>query len=213
MKQRNRKNLYTALCLLAAFVLWTAALCVVDVQAIGPNGSCVGFSQLNRFIHDLTGVHMSLYVITDWLGLVPLVFAAGFALLGLTQWVQRKHLWKVDHSILALGGCYLAVMGAYIFFENAVVNYRPVLIGGVLEASYPSTTTLLVMCIMPTAILQLNERIKSLAFRKILSVILAAFTVFMVVGRLISGVHWVTDIIGSALLSTGFVKMYCFVRN
>ena len=101
-------------------------------------------------------------------------------------------------------------MSVYILFEMLTVNYRPVLINSYLEASYPSSTTMLVMCVMPTAIMQFNSRIKSSALRKILSVVITAFTVFMVVGRLISGVHWLSDIIGGMLISAGFVFMYRF---
>jgi undecaprenyl-diphosphatase len=151
---------------------------------------------------------MRLYHITDWLGLVPVFVALGFAFLGLVQWITRKKLRKVDHSILLLGGFYLAVMAVYVLFETVSVNYRPVLIGGNLETSYPSSTTLLVLCVMPTAILQLNSRIQNTVLKKLLSRLLMAFVLFMVGGRLVSGVHWFTDIVGGVLLSAGLVRMY-----
>lgn len=151
---------------------------------------------------------MSLYTITDWLGLVPLGFAMGFALFGLIQWTKRKHLLKVDYSILVLGGFYIVVMAVYVLFEMFVVNYRPVLIGGILEASYPSSTTTLVMCVMPTAIMQFNTRIRNNVLKRCVTFAIAAFVVFMVIGRLVSGVHWFTDIVGGVLLSTGLVLMY-----
>ena len=192
----------------AVFVLWTVLVCFVDVRAIGPQGSSVGFATLNGYIHDLTGVNMRLYVITDWLGLVPIGVAFGFAVLGLVQWIKRKSLLKVDRSILTLGGFYIVVMAAYILFEIVVINYRPTLIGGYLEASYPSSTTMLVMCVMPTAMMQFSKRIKNELFRRCVMFIIIAFIVFMVIGRLVSGVHWITDIIGGALFSTSIVLMY-----
>ena len=194
--------------MLIAFVMWTVAIRFVDVQAIGPQESSVGFATINQFVHNLMGVHMSLYTITDWLGLVPLGFVMGFALLGLIQWVKRKHLLKVDYSILVLGGFYIVVMAVYVLFEMLVVNYRPVLINGYLEASYPSSTTMLVMCVMPTAIMQFNSRIKNNVLKRFVAFAIIAFIVFMVIGRLVSGVHWITDIIGGALLSTGLVLIY-----
>ena len=213
MKPKTKKNFCSAICLLAAFLLWTAALRFVDVQAIGPEGSVVGFAALNRFVHDLTGVHMVLYTLTDWLGLVPIGFAAGFALLGLRQWIVRKHILQVDSSILLLGGFYIAVTAAYIFFEIFALNYRPVLIDGYLEISYPSSTTMLTMCVMPTAVMQLNARIGHKLLRRCAASAITAFTVFMVIGRLISGVHWISDIIGGALLSTGLVLLYRSASN
>jgi len=198
---------------LGAFVLWTVLVSYVDVRAIGQNASSVGFATLNGYVHNLTGVNMLLYTITDWLGLVPIGVAFGFAVLGLVQWVGRKSLFKVDRSILALGGFYIIVLAMYIFFEIVVINYRPVLIYGYLEASYPSSTTMLVMCVMPTAMMQLHARIKSDVFRRCVLISIAAFTAFMVIGRLASGVHWITDIIGGALVSAGLVITYASVSD
>ena len=208
MKKDTHLYFLTAVCMLAAFVAWTIAVRFVDIRAIGPEGSSVGFAAVNLFFHNMTGVHMSLYILTDWLGLVPVGFAAAFALLGLIQWIQRKSLLNVDRSILILGIFYIAVIAAYLFFEKYVVNYRPVLIEGYLEASYPSSTTLLVMCVMPTAAMQLNRRIKNACFRNISGLIISVFAAFMVIARLISGVHWLTDIIGGAFLSAALVMMY-----
>ena len=209
----KRKSFYIGLGLLALFVIWTVALKFVDVQAIGPRGSSVGFATLNGLVHELCGVHMSLYTVTDWLGLVPIGFAVGFSVLGLLQWIKRKNLFKVDFNILVLGAFYMVVIAVYAFFEAFVVNYRPVLIDGFLEASYPSSTTLIVACVMPTAIMQLNTRINNRVLRHSIVAALCAFTAFMVIGRLVSGVHWVTDIIGGALLSAGLVMTYYSVSH
>ena len=208
MKKRNRKCFGSAVCLHAAFVCWTAAVRLVDVQAIGPYGSVVGFAYLNGFLHRLTGVHMSLYRLTDWLSLIPIGFAVGFALLGLYQWIRRKDIRKVDRSLLVLGGFYLAVLAAYVFFEIIPVNHRPVLLDGYLEASYPSSTTMLVLCIMPTAALQLRTRIRRRVFRNCVCRGIYGFTGLMVLLRFLSGVHWFTDIAGGILLSAGLVLLY-----
>lgn len=154
---------------------------------------------------------MTLYTVTDWLGLVPFAVAAGFAMLGIVQWIRRKNLFKVDFSLFVLGGLYIVTIAAYIFFEFAVINYRPVLIEGRLEASYPSSTTMLVMCVMPTAAMELHKRIRNKILRGCVIGVIAAFTVFMVGARFISGVHWLSDIIGGALISTGLVMMYHYV--
>ena len=208
---KRKTKFLTGGCLLAAFGLWTALVRLVDVRPIGPNGSSVGFAALNGFVHEKIGVHLALYILTDWLSLIPLGCILGFAGLGAVQWVQRKAIRKVDDSILVLGGFYGIVLAAFLFFEKAVVNYRPVLINGVLEVSYPSSTTMLVLCVMPTAMMQLRERIKPEKARLCVMVMLSAFTAFMVVGRLISGVHWCSDIIGGVLLSGGLVMLYSAV--
>lgn len=210
MKKKNTKTVLAASGALAAFALWTFLVCCVDVRPIGPNDSRIGFAAINGAFHALTGVHWALYALTDWLGLVPIGIALGFAVLGLVQLIRRKSLLKVDRDILILGGFYIVVLAAYLLFETVVINFRPVLIDDKLEASYPSSTTMLALCILPTAMMQLKTRIRSDAVRRAILGILAAFTVFMVVGRLISGVHWLTDIIGGVLLSGWLVMLYAF---
>lgn len=209
----KRKHFFTGVFLIAAFFLWTILLGIMDVQPIGPQGTMVGFAGLNQAVHVFTGVNMTLYTVTDWLGLVPLGFMFGFALLGLGQWIRRKHILRVDRSILTLGVFYLVVMALYVFFECYVVNYRPVLIEGKLEASYPSSTTILVLCVMPTVIMQLGTRIRSRIIRRWVSVAMMLFAAFMVIGRLLSGVHWFSDIVGGILLSAGLVMLYDSVRG
>lgn len=205
---KNKKYLYLSLTMLALFVIWTVMLCFVDREAIGPQESVVGFAALNDFVHNLTGTNTWLYNVTDWLGLVPFGVCFAFAIFGVAQLIMRRSLFKVDYSIKALGCFYIVVAAAYVLFEFVVINYRPVLIDGKLEASYPSSTTLLILCVIPTAIMQLNSRIKGKKLRLCTNIILASFIAFMVIGRLVSGVHWVSDIIGGALLSAGLVLMY-----
>ena len=210
MKKQNFKNLYLSVSFLLIFSLWTFLLTMVDVKAIGPNGSFVGFSWLNGLFLKTFGVHFTLYFITDWLGLVAVAFMFGFAVLGLFQWIKRKNILRVDFSLLVLGGFYLLLLGVYLLFEKLAINYRPVLINNFLEASYPSSTTLLVMTVLPTTILQFKERIKRPLIKKIVLILMYLFTAFMVLGRLFSGVHWLSDIIGGGLLGLGLVFLYRF---
>ena len=146
---------------MAAFIFWTVLVKSVSLAPIGPKGSVVGFSSINSAFHKFTGVHFGLYDLTDWLGLIPVCFMLSFALLGLFQLIKRKSFFKVDFDILALGIFYIVMASVYLFFEFFPINYRPVLINGILEASYPSSTTLLVSCVMPTAAIQLKNRIKN----------------------------------------------------
>ena len=205
-----KRTIYLSTFLLLSFVLWTLSVQWIDLASIGPQDSIVGFSTINGFFHRLTGVHLFLYQLTDWLSLIPLVFVLGFALLGLVQWVQRRSLFKVDRSLFILGGFYILVFLIFIFFEIYVINYRPILINGCLEASYPSSTTLLFLCVMPTAVMQLKHRLQNHCKVQCLS-LLTVFTAVIVALRAISGVHWITDIIGGILLSTGLVTLYSYL--
>ncbi len=208
MKKSNRMNFTLTGILFFLFITFTEMLKYVDVEPVGPEGSFVGFATLNNWVAKLLGVDMILYNITDWLGVVAIFFALGFAILGLIQLIKRKSLKLVDQSILLLAAFYLLVIGAYVFFELYVINYRPVLIRNVLEASYPSSTTMLILCVLPTTIMQFNRLIKKRKVRIIMNTMTAMIAVIAVVGRLLSGVHWFTDILGGMLLSSALVMLY-----
>ena len=205
---KEKRKLITGIGLIVAFALWTVLIQYVDVQAVGPNETNVGFASFNVWFHQLTGVHIMIYTITDWLGLVPIFICMCFGVLGLVQLVKRRSLLRVDSDILLLGIYYVIVIACYLIFEMIPINYRPILIEGRLEASYPSSTTLLVLSVMPTLIFQVYRREENSLIRKATVVVVIAFSAFMVIGRLISGVHWATDIIGSVLLSVGLFMLY-----
>ena len=206
-----KTKLWMAVGWLSAFVLWTLLVCIVDVAPIGPGGSAVGFSTMNGWFHQLTGVDMTLYNITDWLGLVPIAVCVGFAVLGACQWVRRRSIRRVDTDLLLLGGFYIVTIALYLLFESVVINHRPILIEGYLEASYPSSTTLLTLCVMVTAWLQLHRRIRPSVCRLVVLSAIVLFAVFVVLCRLASGVHWLTDIVGGVLLSGGLVTLYRYL--
>ena len=205
-----KKNQYllAGILLLMGFVVWTFLIQTVDVQPIGPNGSTVGFAALNGWFHHLTGVHWMFYTLTDWLGLVPIFVCLIFAGVGFVQLMQRKSLFKVDLDIILLGVYYVFVIFGYLLFEIVPINYRPVLIEGFLEASYPSSTTLLVLSVMPTLYFQAQRRLNPNALRQTICIFSVLFSAFMVIGRLVSGVHWLTDIVGAVLLSSGIFLIY-----
>lgn len=208
MKDKMTRNFCITGALLILFFMWTMVVSIVDVQPIGPNESEVGLAAMNGWFHHLTGKSLALYELTDYLSVLPLAIVGVFGLVGVIQLIKRKSLAQVDSDIIALGAFYLIVLACYGFFEVVVINYRPILIDGSLEASYPSSTTLLSMAVFPTAALQVNRRLRSKALRAVLIALLLAFTVFMVATRLISGVHWLSDIIGGLLLSSALIMGY-----
>ena len=196
------------LILIAVFVFWTILILTVDVQPVGVNGTVVGFATLNCSFHNMTGVNMTIYHITDWLGLVPLFCCMIYGAVGFVQLLQRKSLLKVDIDILLLGVYYVIVIFGYLIFEMIPINYRPILIDGIMEVSYPSSTTLLVLSVMPTVIFQVDRRIKNRVVRRIITPSIILFSLFMLIGRTVAGVHWLTDIIGSVFLSAGLFLIY-----
>jgi len=206
MKRKGKKLLCASAVLLVLFVVWTILVQTVDVRSVGESNTPVGFAALNCRFHQLVGVHLKLYILTDWLGLVPVCVCLIFGVAGLIQLIKRKSLKAVDFDILALGIYYLLVVMGYLIFEACPINYRPILIRGVAEPSYPSSTTLLVLSVMPTLAFQAKCRLKK--GRSSITVLSMAFSLFMVIGRAVSGVHWITDIMGAVILSLGLCCGY-----
>ena len=208
MKKNIKTTLISAIIFLILFILWTILIVTVEVKQIGVNGTNIGFATLNTWFHNLTGVNMTLYTITDWLGLVPVFICLTFGVVGLIQLIKRRSLLKVDFDIIALGVYYVIVILGYLVFEMIPINYRPILINGFMQISYPSSTTLLVLSVMPTLTFQIKARLKNNKIKIILNLVTVTFSLFMVIGRLVSGVHWVTDIVGSCFLSAGLFYIY-----
>ena len=208
MKENGKRFLGFGIAFVVVFAIWTTLIQIIDVQPFGVNGTDIGFATVNSRFHKLTGVHMTVYVLTDWLGLVPVFVCILFGCIGFMQLVKRRSLVEVDYDILLLGIYYIVVIAGYLIFEVIPINYRPILIEGRMEASYPSSTTLLVLSVMPTLFFQAKRRGENEASKRVIGVVSAIFMLFMVVGRLICGVHWLTDIVGSVLLSVGLFWTY-----
>ena len=200
--------------LFALFAVFTFMVIKIDVSAAGPNQSMVGLSAVNKFIFDSVGVNDIWYKITQILGGIAILTAFGFGVLGLVQLIKRNSLFKVDKDILLLGGFYLLIIVVYVLFEHLTINYRPILIDGNLEASFPSTHTMLAVFIMSTAIYQFHSRIKNKNLRYTAEGVSSVVLVLTVVGRLLSGVHWFTDIVSGVIISFAFVMLYyAFVKS
>ncbi len=203
-----KRRLISGCLFLMVFAIFTWSLAHVDVQPIGPMESGVGYAKINEWVRERVQFSRKMYIITDWAGVGAILIAAGFAILGFKHWIQRRNILKVDKDLLLLGVFYLAVFGMYVLFEFVVVNKRPILIDGVLEASYPSSTTVLSLCVLVTAGMQAKRRVRKAKMRRFLSFFLYAAAFFMVAGRLLSGVHWFTDVLGGYLFSMGAILLY-----
>ena len=208
MKKNEKKSLLIGSIFLAMFAVWTVLILTVDVQPLGQNGTGIGFATFNCWFHHFTGVNMVIYTITDWMGLVLVAICLSFAGMGLVQLIKRRSLFRVDADIMILGVYFVIVFLAYAIFEMIPINYRPILIEGKMEASYPSSTTLLVLSVMPALIEQIQRRLSGITAKRIIKIVEIAFSAFMVIGRLVSGVHWFTDIVGGVLLSAGVFMLY-----
>lgn len=202
---KKEKNFIINAILILLALIFTILVKVVDVRVIGVNGSSIGFALINQFVFEMIGVNMIWYHITDWLGLAPIFIAMIYAVIGVIQLIKRKNIFKVDKEIIILGLFYILVIFLYVFFEKVVINYRPILINGFLEPSYPSSHTLITICLCGSSIM-VNRKLFNNKITKIANILSITIIVVTVIGRLVSGVHWFTDIIGGILVSIALLR-------
>ena len=192
------------------FVIFSLWIRLFDVQPVGPEGSSIGFAALNVAVHEFFGMHLFWYKLTQALGLLAIAVAGVFAVTGLVQLIQRKSLLKVDKKILMLGVIYILVILLYAVFEKVPFNYRPVVLDPAegLEPSYPSTHTMLILTIFGTAVAVLGDYIKNAKLVLLLKIVCLVIMALTIVGRLVCGVHWFTDIAGGVIISLFFINLY-----
>lgn len=191
-------------------IVYIVVVRTVDVAAVGPMDTKVGLSHMNVAMHETTGVNLGWYDLTDWLGILSILTGCMFALVGLTQAIKRKSLWKMDREIYALGGLYVVMAALYVLFEKDIVNYRPIIMPDATapEASFPSSHTMLVCVIMGSAIKMVGRYIGNEKAVTVLKIVFAVILGLTVAGRLISGVHWLSDIFGGLLISAALLTWF-----
>ena len=209
----KKRNLVISVILILLAIIFTILVKNVDVNTLGANGSNIGFSTLNRSVFDNIGVNMTWYNITNCLGIISIIIALAYVLIGLIQLVKRKNVFKVDKEIIALGIFYVILAAIYIAFEIFIVNYRPILMDGELEASYPSSHTMLTIFICGSAILINSKLFNDNKIAKITNVVALILMIVTVIGRLLSGVHWFTDILGGIIIASALLMSYYTVLD
>lgn len=208
MTSRNR--MIFAGILTALFLLFLILVKTVDVAPIGPNGTEVGFSKMNEAARSSSGVRLGWYRLTEVFGILAILMAAGLGVIGLLQWITKKKLYKVDAEILTAGLLFLVTILLYVFFEKVVINYRPVIMPGETEpeASFPSSHTVLIIAVMGCVMIISKKYAPVPAARIGICSFCAAVILLTVIGRLVSGVHWITDIIGGILLGGALLAWF-----
>ena len=204
----KKKNIILSILLIIISIIYTLSVKYIDVDTIGPNNSKVGLSTINNYFHKLIGYHESLYKITSILGIFLFIIVGIYALMGIIQLIKRKSLLKVDKEIIVLGVFYIVVALIYVFFEKVIINYRPVIIEGELEASYPSTHTLLTLCIRISSIIINKLKYNNFKYRKYTNILTIILMLSILIGRILSGVHWISDIFGGITISLTLLTIY-----
>lgn len=210
-----KKKSTAAVVCLVLFLLLIVLIKTVDVAAVGPEGTSIGLSGINGAIHDATGVKMLWSKVTNYLGYLAILVGLCFALLGLLQLIRRKSLRKVDREIYALGALYVVLAVVYALFEFVIVNYRPIIMPGDahVEAAFPSSHTVLVFVILGSAMMVIDKYLPNRKLCQIAKIICWVIILIAVVGRLLSGVHWFTDIIGGVILGAFLLLLFAAVLD
>jgi len=203
----NKGNIIITAFLAFISLIYTILVKTVDVKPIGPNDSSIGFSKMNDAFRNLIGSNMTIYKITEIFGLLILLIVAFYGVIGLIQLIKNKSIKEVDRDIILLGIFYVVVLIVYVFFEKCVINYRPIVIEGELEASYPSSHTMLALCVGISS-LMVSKKYLNKKYSKIFNIITIVLMSVVFLGRTFSGVHWISDILGGVLIS--LTLLMCF---
>lgn len=206
--KKVRNDFIMAGVVLLISIIFTILVSTVDVQPSGISGTNLGFSTINHSVFDSIGTNDAIYLATEILGYIFIIPAAFFAVLGIIQLIKRKNFKKVDLHFYALLGLYIAVAATYVFFELVAVNYRPILIDGKAEASYPSSHTMLAITVLLSSFLMICRLVKNRSIKFVALGVTVVCSVAMAILRLYSGVHWATDIIGGILISVSLVLIF-----
>lgn len=198
---KKKKLFFTSCLLLLVSIIYIFLVKYADVSNIAPDGSNVGFATINTKFKDMIGLNMTWYNITKYLGILALAICGCYALLGLIQLIKNKGFKGVDKRIYAVGVFYVVFAIIYVLFEKIALNYRPFLIDGELEASFPSTHTLLAICICGSSLMISKYFISNEKLLKAVNIYTWLLMLTIVIGRVLSGVHWITDIIGGVIIS------------
>lgn len=206
----KKKNMIIAIILTVISVVYTLCVKYIDVKNIGPNNSSVGFASMNKFFNNLIGNHMWIYKITEVFGIILLLLVVIYGAIGIGQLIHRKNPFKVDPEIIKLGCFYVLMLLVYILFEKVVINYRPILIDGELEASYPSSHTILSLCVALSSLI-VSHRYFNKNYIKLINGITIGLMLVVLLGRMLSGVHWISDIIGGVIISLTLLSYFKLV--
>ena len=208
MKKSAKAGFITSSVLFALFIIFTILVKVIDFRPIGPNDTSVGFASINQWVFNAISVNEFWATITDILLYLSILVILAFVCLAIIQFFKRKNILKIDREVLFLGLIYLAVFAIYLFFEFVVINYRPIIIDGELNPSYPSTHTLIICVVMLTAFIACDYLIKNKNINLVIKIATIGICALTVAGRLCAGVHWFTDIFAGLLISFALMMLY-----
>lgn len=203
--------------LFVVFAVFTIIAKFVDTGLVLTTNTKIGLSSINKPIFDSIKISDAWGTVSTVLFLVAALVALALIVIGVREFIKTKQLSKVNHKILFLIGLYMLTVFFYFLFEILIVNYRPLLDEGLAKASYPSSHTLLVCVVCLSACFVVPDYIKNKPLKITIISLLILISLLTPVTRMLAGMHWFSDIIGSLLLSAALVMCYysttCLVKK
>lgn len=148
-------------------------------------------------------------LISDIILLASFAILGVFVVLGLYQLITRKSLLKVDHRLLWMILPLVLIAITYVVFDKfLVLNIRP---NGSGEASFPSTHVMVVSTIFLIIALNLPYYIKSKTAWIIIDIAMLLLIVLVCVGRVLSEMHWLSDVLGGLAFAIIFAVIYYLI--
>ena len=203
----KKRNMLISIILTIVSIIYIYLVKTFDVEAIGPKNTSVGFSKINKYFIDLVGLNQNIYKVTEIVGLIILIIVGIYGIIGLVQLIKRKSLFKIDREIISLGILYVLMITVYILFEKVIINYRPVLLDGKLEASFPSSHTMLSLCVCISSLI-VSKKYVPKKYINITTFITVLLLTIVFLGRTLSGVHWISDIVGGVIISSTLLMYF-----
>ncbi|MBQ6504629.1 MAG: phosphatase PAP2 family protein [Flexilinea sp.] len=214
MKSVPKETVRTALLMTVLAIAATIIVATVDVQPVGVEGTNLGLATINTGFFSRVGQSETFFKISKVAGYICFATAGGFGIFFLLQLIQRKSLSKVDRNLSVLMLLYILTLSLYLLFDKVlIINYRPILRDKGLESSYPSTHVMIAWVVMVSAIDQWSIYIKN--EKTLTVVVICSFAVMLVtiLARALSGVHWLTDILGGILMGDMLIAWYRYAAS
>lgn len=198
---------------IAIGLVYILLVAFVDQQKNPVSDNKIGWGTINKGLHEAIGVHLSLDGFTDIFMYIALFTIGIFAGIGIYQLIRNKSLHKVDSDIITLGIMYIVMALLYIVFDKIPIDYRPIIMDGEVESSFPSSHTMIIIAVLGTAIIQCKKRVKNTNIKLGLNIFLLICIVVNTICRFISGVHWFTDIVGGCIFGAVLIYLYKYIDD
>lgn len=207
----KKKTCITMACLfMGLYIVLLVMLYSVDVTFEGVNGSRIGLSGINIPIRDAIGTNMIFYNISKYVGALGIALVGVLAVWFLVRIIREKSLKALTRKEYELGVLYLLTCVLYVVFSKIVINYRPIIKWDEEgpESSFPSTHAMIAVVIFGSFCCIAGNYIKNEKLCKLIRILCVILAVLVIVGRMLSGVHWFTDIVGGVLVALSLVFAY-----